>query len=129
MFAPMSTNSAPSPSARQMIANGDRRISIGNGRRSQCQIDGGPRLREPGHHARHQRGGRIDVAQRRQLLDRLLDGLAAARALQRPAHGRCLMLDAVNPWLSMISRSIARARTTRIFSVVIGSCRMPRISS
>ena len=34
------------------------------------------------------------------------------------------MLDAVNPWLSMISRSIARARTTRIFSVVIGSCRM-----
>ncbi len=29
----------------------------------------------------------------------------------------------------MISRSIARARTTRIFSVVIGSCRMPRISS
>jgi len=37
--------------------------------------------------------------------------------------------DAVRPWLSMISRSIARARTTRIFSVVTGSCRMPRISS
>ena len=39
------------------------------------------------------------------------------------------MLDAVNPWLSMIWRSIARARTTRIFSVVIGSWRIARISS
>jgi len=39
------------------------------------------------------------------------------------------MLDAVSPCRSMIWRSIARARTTRIFNVVIGSCKMPRISS
>src|SRR5204863_9595745 len=87
------------------------------------------RLREADHHARHERGWRFHVAQRRQLLDRLLGDVAAAVSLQCAAHGNGLTPDSVNPWRSTISRSIARARTTRIFKVVIGSCRMPRISS
>ena len=54
----MKTNRGrPSASARPMSADGDSRISIGNGRRSHCHTDGSRGSADAGHHARHQAGG------------------------------------------------------------------------
>ena len=114
---------AASASARPMRNIGERRSSSWTGRFNHCQNDGSARLGDPGHHARHQIGRRRDVvAQAAQLGDPLIVEPAIAGPRLRAAHD-------VTPVRSTSSRSMARPRTTRIFSVVMGRRRMPRISS
>ena len=69
----MNTNAAPSANVSAIKARGDTLSSMENGLCSHCHSDGSRGSDELSHHPGHESRRRLNVAQRRQLVDGTLD--------------------------------------------------------